>query len=197
MVGSTETKTIMDMLTDRDGKVEVKYIAGVVGLEEQIEAKATFENVDDMEERKASLTIKIEKLSPMPVIPQEYVLKGGTTLHPLGVNHFATTDMVFRVFNVARMFREFRTEFFGLTGVLKINDISLPLGGVFDLNGKLNDAGGHVSHEIGIDVDIESTDSNDVSIVPQRPFLKIIAKKALGCRKITDIHYRCDQPIPR
>ena len=201
MVGSTETKTIMDMLTDRDGKVEVKYIAGVVGLEEQIEAKATFNNIDDMEERKANLTIAIQAtgiiLSPLPDSPnQDYVQKQtptGEDRHP--VNNYGTADVVFDQIPLLAQFYRVARKKDGYTGVLSINDLSLPFGGVFDLNKQLNDAGGHVSHEIGIDVDINTSDSSEVPVD-----LQVLNRLAclLDGRKIREptIHYRFDGCVP-
>jgi hypothetical protein len=40
--------------------------------------------------------------------------------------------------------------------LLFINDMSLPYGGLFDVNGQWNTSGGHSSHRIGTDVDIRS-----------------------------------------
>ncbi len=117
----------------------------------------------------------------------------GVKNHP--VNNFGTPDVVDNLIpTLAQKYREIR-EKDGHTGVLSINDLSLPFGGVFDLNAQLNDAGGHFSHEIGIDVDINTLDSKPVPVD-----LKLLNRLAcfLGGRKIPEpkIHYRFDGCVP-
>ncbi|MCZ6625901.1 MAG: hypothetical protein O7B35_17010, partial [Deltaproteobacteria bacterium] len=191
-------KTVEGLITDEEGKIpEFTYKAGIVGLKETINAEVMFK--EEMVTGEAELTIAIEGLSPLPD-SEEYILTGSTSRHLLN-NHYAADGMEFRILNLARLFRAIRTQLFGLTGGLKINDISLPNGGVFDLCGDLTTCPGeekpfkgHSSHEIGIDVDIESTDSNNVSIVGQRHLLRIFARE-MGCRNIGPTHHRCDRPI--
>jgi hypothetical protein len=85
--------------------------------------------------------------------------------HPY--NHFGKLDTFTVLWDIADAY--FETE----KGTLRINDISLPLGGAFDICGKWDPKqtcatypkGGHNTHRLGEDVDIddETTEKNTVT----------------------------------
>lgn len=177
--------------TDLNGILtDIIYTAGQIGLQENIIATAEFKG--QLAEGRTRLTIRYDALQPLEAfvpVPTPYALTGETTLHPLGTNHFATMQTITQINNLTGVYFALTRDF--TSGVLKVNDMSLPFGGVFDLNGQLNVAGGHVSHETGIDVDIETADTAGKAV--KRRFLTKTACW-LGGRPIPEptIHYRFD-----
>ena len=96
------------------------------------------------------------------------VLIGATTRHP--VNHYGTLTTLSGIRAVAS---QYHSEFPDYP-VIAINDLSLPLGGIFDLNG--NWAGPHHNHSRGKAVDIRGNGRrNSVQQIPtvQARFLEI------------------------
>jgi hypothetical protein len=80
------------------------------------------------------------------------VMRGGTTTHPEGT--YGKSDNINRLKEIAK-------EYFDRTDrKLSINDISLPMGGLFDY--KNNWATPHKEHRTGTDVDINRTDGGGV-----------------------------------
>ena len=68
-----------------------------------------------------------------------------------------------RIREVSLNFPQFPKKYFELTKrKLSINDLSLPNGGLFDLNGLWNTAKGHDTHRHGNDADINRTDGGGV-----------------------------------
>lgn len=185
-------KTVEGLITDEEGKIpEFTYKAGIVGLKETINAEVMFK--EEMVTGEALLEIKIRNLISLDP-SEDYILlqsPTGVKNHPL--NNFGRKDVVNKRIPVfAKQFRKDRTKATAQTGVLSINDLSLPFGGVFDLCGNLTECPGkgHGSHEIGIDVDINSVDSNDVSILNELDLLIPHARKE-NCQFIHAIHLRC------
>lgn len=78
--------------------------------------------------------------------PTWWVLIGATTYHP--INHFGTLSTIVGIQNVAAQYKFEYPSY----DVIAINDISLPYGGIFDLN--RNWAGPHYNHSRGKSVDI-------------------------------------------
>jgi hypothetical protein len=86
------------------------------------------------------------------------IVRSGTVAHPKGSHGVA--DTLDRIRNIAGAYMEVTQR------QLSLNDISLPKGGMFDLNSNFSVANttgnGHVSHRKGIDVDINSLDGGGV-----------------------------------
>lgn len=191
---------LSNLTTDATGRFETNYTAGQIGIEEDIIATATFSGAEI--QGKSRLEIKIPDLVAIPSNPTLYQLTGETTDHPL--NHFVTSDVYFRVasvFGIANMYASSNIISFQDNGLLQINDASLPYGGVFDLCGTLNPNdrclsypnGGHLSHRIGVDIDIGREES-DGSTVKIRPLDEIARPwKCTRVRERSSIHYRCVQ----
>jgi len=176
------------------------YTAGVAGVIENIEAVAEV-GVDKRSTDQALLVIAIQALpadiplAPLPASPDYIQVQSpqGRLDHP--ENNFGQVDVVNnRLPTIARLFRGIRGNVTGKVGLLSLNDLSLPSGGVFDLILQLNDAAGHLSHETGIDFDVNQLDSLLDSIVPEIALLTRIAR-GRGCDYIHFIHYRCRRPI--
>lgn len=196
----TQNGKIVSETTDLNGLVMATYAAGVAGLNENIEAVAEF-GVNMSSTDQAFLVIAIQAapanitLTPLPPSPDYIQVQSaqGKLNHPQ--NNFGTLDVINnRIPTIARLFRAQREMATGLTGLLSFNDLSLPLGGVFDLILQLNDAAGHLSHETGIDFDVNSKDSKLVPIKPEIGLLRGLAKMK-GCKWVHFIHFRCNTAI--
>jgi hypothetical protein len=81
---------------------------------------------------------------PDPSTDDHYLRKGQTDTHP--VNHYGTTNTITQLKDIAK-------QYFKDTGrTLQINDISLPKGGLFDINANWKTS--HITHRTGTDADI-------------------------------------------
>jgi hypothetical protein len=89
---------------------------------------------------------------------------------PEDSNHWGTPTMITQLTSLAQIWRDEVTTGAGCSGgpvpKLRINDISLELGGLFDLNGQWTASLGHSSHRHGTDVDIRSARGNPDGGVP-------------------------------
>ena len=87
-----------------------------------------------------------------------FMLTGDKPAHP--ENHFGTATAVQLITQIAQRYRKDNP----ILGMLRINDISLVRGGVFDLNkqwfGDNTSGNGHWGHRTGTEVDISTTDSD-------------------------------------
>jgi hypothetical protein len=82
------------------------------------------------------------------------VVRGGTGTHPEGT--WGTLDTVGRAVYLAY-------EYFDLIGRrLSINDLSLPKGGLFDINNNWTDP--HITHRTGTDMDLNQADEGGVKV---------------------------------
>lgn len=80
--------------------------------------------------------------------PDWVVLRGGTAKHPDA--NWLRSDAKATLIMIARIYH-------GTSGrLLSINDMSLPLGGMFDLDGQYSITGGHASHRGGTAADINT-----------------------------------------
>ena len=101
-----------------------------------------------------------------------FVLSGQTTAHP--ANHFGTAIAVERIKSIAEAYLDSQPSckdpaIRPTCPKLKINDLSLVRGGVYDINkqwfGDNTSGNGHWGHRTGTEADIDTTDSesNDTS----------------------------------
>jgi len=92
---------------------------------------------------------KIPDLNPLE-LGNDYLLVGGTDEHTNDHNHYGTNTVIQNIQNIATDWHAtFPNEI-----VLQINDISLPYGGKFDVNGNWD--GAHQTHREGNDIDIRT-----------------------------------------
>jgi hypothetical protein len=123
-----------------------------------------------------------------------YVLIGATTIHPN--NHWGTSATLTGIQNVASTYH----SEYPANAVIAINDIGLPIGGIFDLNE--NWVGPHDSHGPGRAVDVRGNGrTNSVPRIPavQSRFREICKLKgatlalheAVGT---TNEHFHCQWP---
>ncbi|MEX2963983.1 hypothetical protein [Microbulbifer sp. TYP-18] len=123
-----------------------------------------------------------------------WVLIGQTSSHP--INHFGTPPTVNGIKAVASQYRSEYPQY----PVIAINDIALPLAGIFDLN--RNWQGPHFSHRQGKAVDIRGNGGpNSVPKIPsvQARFREICLEKG-ATRALhesigtTNEHFHCQWP---
>jgi len=133
-------------------------------------------------------------LKPMPA-NLHYRLTGQTTKHP--VNHYGASALRDGLTSMSDDYFEYTGEA-GTAFTLGINDMSLPWGGMFDLNGQWwvdNTSGnGHVKHRIGMSVDIDHYDQfRNKSI--KEDYLDKTMKEKYSCKRLEKdidlIHYEC------
>ena len=133
-------------------------------------------------------------LKPLEIVGDHHkIVRNGGDTHPKA--NFATRNTVNKIKKIAKMYHE--DERGG--NKLSINDMSLPWGGMFDLNNnwcakKPNPDGtggiGHWSHRKGTGIDINSQDIGGKAV--NTAFLEDIAR-AEGCepKPSSGIHYEC------
>jgi len=80
-----------------------------------------------------------------------WTLNGQTAIHgnSTAYNHWMTTNAAYGIYNATVMYQT------SYPGLVLANDMSLPFGGMFDLNGAWTLAAGHKSHQFGLDADID------------------------------------------
>jgi hypothetical protein len=137
--------------TGGDGKFVSIYTASQFGGIEQIivTAAGVTDSVAD--------TVKVEPLVQFSGAG-DYVLKGSTTSHPEN-HYFASQSAVSHLISAAD---KFDTSAFNTTGIMRLNDMSLPWGGLFDI--KQNWKPPHNLHRIGRSVDIENIVTKDTTV---------------------------------
>lgn len=174
--------------TGPDGSCTVLYFAGEVGGEELLMANST---LDPMVTDAKVILVRVPRLGPLGV-SSAYRLTGQTPEHP--DNHNGTAFTVVRTILIALDYLE------ATTTTLGINDMSLPLGGLFDVSGRWQEdtnfpgcrvTRGHCGHREGKSVDISRfvgnpQDPNDLTFVSCAKDRKLseIAQKhnaTLGC----------------
>lgn len=92
------------------------------------------------------IAVRIGELIELLPSPEYFFLTGETDEHVMGTNHFGTASTVRRMGVLARLYSE------SAQVRLEVNDMSLGMGGVFDISGQW--APPHCSHLHGRDVDI-------------------------------------------
>jgi len=111
-----------------------------------------------------SLDVLVQDLAQLPAAGTGYNASrvigdvgGATAAHPM--NHFGTPFMV------GSVIPGLAADYFAQRqGTLGINDMSLPKGGLFDLNQQWNNRGGHNLHRYGTSVDINGAQTNGAPV---------------------------------
>ena len=141
--------------------VPVTYRPSEVSGVETILAQAT-----DFPNATAKVRVEVPGLVNLAAFQTTFFfLTGQTPEHPDPDNHWGTTGTVTNIQRVALDFLQFSCETLRACATLGINDMSLHLGGVFDICGTWHPEntcprarmGGHFSHHTGTSVDIEQT----------------------------------------
>ncbi len=137
--------------TDTEGKIVLEYTAPEFSGKFEVTAKSTTEQGEDKDE----LTVKVPELQPLPA-GQHYRLIGlfgePGVISEHRKNHFGTETLIAKVRTLANAVYQDSAY------VLRINDISLPWGGVFDIENNWSTP--HSRHRVGINVDIDDLDAN-------------------------------------
>jgi hypothetical protein len=212
--GGVPNAKSISVITDDTGRATTTYTAGVVGLEEKIravtitDALLTNEAIRDLSiNMKAAGVYLIPLPSPDNNPSPDYEIyqseTGGKKHADSGIS-YGTAKLIHVIQKLAKDLKEHRQLATGQENVrlMSVNDMSLPNGGVFDQCENLtgcSGTGGHVSHEEGIDFDL-----NDTGGYPTRQFtiyndLSWLAQRAKyiepSCWKQHNIHIRCDDTL--
>jgi hypothetical protein len=190
--------------SDPSGLVKAVYSSGLAGVEERVVAVATVETPNGVltGEGEGSLVIKIPGL--IPVLASEIIdlnqSPNGESAH--AHNNYATPGMNALLQGVAWRWMQEQIDAGELPEnriKMSYNDMSLPFGGVFDVCGSMQpncpSNQGHVSHEVGNDVDVNVYNVMDLGPA-EREYLIMVFEGAgdlrHACRYIHDHHFRCD-----
>ncbi|MFA6468615.1 MAG: hypothetical protein WCW35_06945 [Bacteroidota bacterium] len=137
--------------TQVDGRELFDYVSSIFGDRIRLKIETMQSNKKHLLWDTLSLAEKVPSLSVL-TDGEDLDLIGGRPEHNANHNHFSTQDVSTYVQRIAAEYRQqFPSE-----SVLKINDMSLPYGGRFDIFGQWNGNTDHKYHRRGTDVDIRS-----------------------------------------
>lgn len=194
-------------ISDSSGLVKAVYSSGLAGVEERVVVVATVETPDGVltGEGEGNLVIKIPGLMPVPA--SDII---GLSQSPAGArahahNNYVTPGMNALLQGVAWRWMQEQIDAGELPEnriKMNYNDMTLPFGGVFDVCGTMQpncpSHQGHVSHEIGNDVDVNVYNIMDLNS-SEREYLMMVFEGVgdirHACRYIHDHHFRCDTVI--
>jgi hypothetical protein len=157
--GPTETTCVTQLDAGEVGSCSVTYHPSEVSGKEKIAAQAT-----GYPDASKDVVVEVPGLENLAaVVTNFWRLTGQTAGHP--DNRWGTAATVNSIQLVALDFLEYSCETLMTCAALKINDLSLRQGGLFDICGSWNPAdtcqsaprGGHRWHRTGTGVDIESS----------------------------------------
>jgi len=152
--------TYLEAVTDEEGEVRLRFRAPEFGG--KIEILAQHILASDTLEARDTLTITVPDLVLLPA-STEYQKIGGTAshngppLHTTDNNHYGTQEFVDSLLSIAQAWNNLADldSIDADQAPLRINDMSLPNGGKFDVYGSWNSP--HSFHRVGRDADIRTT----------------------------------------
>ncbi|MEX1136003.1 MAG: Ig-like domain-containing protein [Balneolales bacterium] len=134
-------------VTDEEGVFTTTFTSSEIGGEEWIAASSSQASQRDS----VMIRVQVHGLIPFPE-GSYYQLTGADEAHPQ--NHFITNERARDHLITASA--EFARASWNTSGSMRINDISIEWGGLFDLNQAWTNGRGHNSHRTGKDVDLEN-----------------------------------------
>ena len=145
----------INITTDSTGRASTEWTPPEFGGYEKIIARTTntFFPAADTD----TVTVRVDGLTFLPATPY-YEKVGGTQYHhgPPGYaedhNHYGTPDLVGAIYGMASNYRNNGGE------IISINDMSLPFGGLFDIDGNWSPP--HQTHRDGRNVDMGGSGIN-------------------------------------
>lgn len=155
----TRGKGLLKTTTDDNGEILLDYTAPEFSGTIELTAKSTKENAED----KDALTVKVPELI-LFAGTGSYELGGRTDSHPEN-HYFVSQEAIDSLISAANQFAK---QEWNTSGTLRLNDMSLEWGGLFDLNNGWTNAQGHNSHRIGKSVDIENIAWETIDTVSQK-----------------------------
>jgi hypothetical protein len=132
----------------------------------------------------ATVTIGVPGLQPLPS-SSEYRLTGTASQQGQGHlhNHYGGPALLTQIRILAARY-QFAMSLLGSRATLGINDMSLPLGGLFDLDGVYTSSNGHRLHRFGDSVDIDQNHlEENGTLTPVNRQLLVGLATMLGMRK--------------
>ena len=140
--------------TGEDGRIEIEYTASAFSGQFEITVESTSHNSS----LNGALTVKVPNL----LLFQgngSYQLTGATGAH--SDNHYIANQQAMEsLLNTANAFA---IASWNSTGQMRLNDMSIEWGGIFDITGEWEVP--HSSHRTGRNVDIENISSVDTTVV--------------------------------
>ncbi|WP_303902188.1 penicillin-insensitive murein endopeptidase [Thiohalomonas denitrificans] len=192
-------------ITNEEGVFRTEYTAGVVGLKEQViataraDVSAASEPPNIMESTgETELTIAIPDLVPLTPSSDYELYQSPTGQDTHRQNNYGTLGLVSILQSVASQWIEDRVAEgtpAAEVKTLSFNDMSLPNGGVFDLCKSLQANCSHVSHEVGIDVDVNVTNRMGLDHDETEALKFLFMKHEPSCRFIHKYHFRCEPAL--
>ena len=162
-----------DLFIERLVVMPPRYLCSFPGCFDQVPGRFGLNRMQFLHTLHVGIPIEGPFCPFCPVIPGQFreliqtpeapfmLIQGDAQLPAHPGNHFGTTTALTRITQIAQAYRENNPDL----GKLKINDLSLVRGGVYDLNkqwfGENTKGNGHWSHRTGTEADIDTTDSNN------------------------------------
>jgi len=141
-------------ITNENGEISFSYTASEIGGQMQFEVRS----LSQLNMETDTLQIRVPNLIAFEGIG-DYELTGQTDVH--SSNHFIANQAALDALLEASA--DFSIADWNETGMMRINDLSLEYGGIFDISGQWE--GPHDSHRTGRNVDIENIASVDSTVV--------------------------------
>lgn len=145
---------VLQLTPDANGSMAAQFVAGYAGGRVRLTASATLDS-QEVARKNVELEIRVPDLVNLEDSLTNVYWIGGTAAHPQGVNWHVVPGVVAGLQSIADSMLGNNG---GQTLYLQYNDASLPLGGTFTVTpSPLEDPwdnGGHISHAIGVDIDI-------------------------------------------
>lgn len=152
------------------GAQNVNYQSSEIAGEEKIIAE-----VEGEKKGEAAIKVRVPGLLELGA-GDGYTLIGQTNTHPR--NHYGTENTLYSLLDLTGAYYEENK------GTLRINDISLPWGGAFDLCGQWDPGktctkyskGGHKTHRVGKTVDVSNMTAEG-KVVTKTSLIEIISNR--------------------
>ncbi len=145
--------------TGEDGKFVVMYTASEFGGIERIIARSTTVNKNDS----VDVTVRVPNLLLFGGAGS-YQLTGANDKHQNN-HYFCSQAAIDSLISVANQFSKAK---WNTSGAMRLNDMSLEWGGLFDLDTLWSNKKGHNAHRIGKSVDIENLVYEQTDTVSQK-----------------------------
>lgn len=154
--------------TNQEGVINIEYTSTEIGGQIEIKARSTtqFNEVVD------SLRVRVPNL----ILFQgagSYTLTGETTSHL--ENHYLINQQAIN--SLLGASTAFKNAEWNTTGEMRLNDMSLEFGGLFDISGQWRTP--HNSHRTGRDVDIENISARDTTLMVFNPVTGVTRERTV------------------
>lgn len=158
-IGNADGSSPIPIILDAAGRFELAYWPSELG---GIETINVLDLADATLNAKAPISLSFSGLASLSAgenAPWELYDSGsgGRNTHDWSDAYWGTPELIAAIKILARNYVASKA---GPNAKLKVNDMSLPKGGMFDLDAAWSQQSGHIGHKLGLEVDISEKLSN-------------------------------------